>query len=59
MKVAQFYNTKDKVAYCDGWAFPEDSEYPEGNWTKVISDKKVSVKTLAKKAKEIASEENR
>jgi hypothetical protein len=54
--VAQFYNVEKKEAYQNGWAFPENSEYPEGNWIKVVSAKRVSVKTLARKAKKIVDE---
>lgn len=54
MNVAQFYDVEENVAYANGWTFPEDCDPPEGDWVKVVSKRKVSLKTLAKKAKEIA-----
>lgn len=55
--VAQFYNIDKKTPYADGWPFPEDTDYPEGEgWVKVVSKKRVKIETLARKAREIAAE---
>lgn len=58
--VSQFYRVKEEEAFYGGRAFPADFPGPRGDgWTRVVSKTKLSIKTLAQKAKEIDSEQKK